>query len=95
MIGRGEIMGVYSHNTVKIVAVKERRLRDRDRYLSHDSMTIAQKISAFKLRQFGFGREFLRREENHNVDIFTCGNKSALVNQESDIDCNASVRLRA
>jgi hypothetical protein len=88
-------MGVYSHNTVKIFAVKERRLRDRDRYLCYGSMTIAQKISAFKLRQFGFGLEFLRREENHKVAIFTCGNKSALVNQEGDIDFDASVRLRA
>ncbi|MGB0935963.1 MAG: hypothetical protein ACPGTQ_00830 [Colwellia sp.] len=88
-------MGIYNFNKVKIVAVKERRRKERDRYLCYDAMTIAQKISAFKLRQFGFGLEVLRREENHKVAIFTCGNKSVLVNHEGDIDCDAPVRLRA
>ena len=60
----------------------------------YEQLTLAQKISANELYQYGYFLQFIRGKAHKSVAVFACDDKVAVIDHEGEISLNPNINLR-
>lgn len=61
----------------------------------YQRLSLAQKVSASQLNQFGFELQFIRGKGLNSTAIFTCEDNNLSINYLGEIDNTSPITLRA
>jgi len=78
----------------KLHITYEQRRSKLNEEVYYERLSLAQKVAAAELRQFGFELKFIRGELFESMAIFSCGSLNATVDYSGEIDSLSPINLR-
>jgi len=78
----------------KLHIIDEKRRSKLNEEIYYERLSLAQKVAAAELRQFGYELKFIRGELFESMAVFSCGSLNATVDYLGEIDSLSSIKLR-